>query len=62
MLTRPTQALDPGILAGSIILAQDTWNLEPRGVSSVAVLEPRVVSGLLEASELETSVVPLENQ
>ena len=61
MLTRPTQALDPGILAGSIILAQDTWNFEPRGVSSVAVLEPRVVSGLLEASELETSVVPPEH-
>ena len=62
MLTRPTQALDPGTLAGSIILAQDTWNFKPRGVSSVAVLKPPVVSELLEASELETSVVPLEHQ
>ena len=62
MLTRPTQALDPGTLAGSIILAQDTWNFKPRGVSSVVVLKPPAVSELLEASELETSVVPLEHQ
>ena len=50
VLTRPTQDLDPGSLAGSIILAQDTWNFKPRVVSSVVVLKPPVVSGLLEAS------------
>ena len=61
MLTRPTQDLDPGSLAGAIILAQDTWNFKPRGVSSVVVLKPTVVSELLEASELETSVVPLDH-